>query len=138
MNNISVEDRNVLMTFLKVLRNNQEFYMRQEWATTNYTLILYGLIIVSLINSNWIIISSWGKVFTTIVSTALLLFGILTINSLEESIRECRTMAGRIYERITILNDILEGDHRAAYLSWVFRIIIAAGWVYIIMVLFLK
>ena len=50
-NSINNDDQNALLTLLQVIRSNMEFYMRQQWAITNYVFLIYGAII-GILNLN--------------------------------------------------------------------------------------
>jgi hypothetical protein len=104
-----------LMTLLKVVRNNQEFYMRQQWKVTNYALVLYGSIIYVLNNIfNWNINCTVRIIFASI-SVVIFLIAIFLICMLENSTRETRKIANEIYKRVPAVNDVIHATigHRA-------------------------
>ena len=136
MNNDTSDDRQALLAFLPVVRSNQELYMSQRWKTTNYALLLYGSI-VYILNGNNFCIGSREIIIIFAISSAICLLAIYVTHRLEKSVKECRIMATRIYEKISILKNILEGQHETS-LRWIFYAIIVLGYAYVLWTLLSK
>lgn len=129
-NTLNTDDRNALLAFLQVIRDNTEFYMRQQWTTTNYALLLYGSIIYVLIGCS-------EKIIIAVVSTVIGFLAIVAIKKLDVSLSESREMAGIIYEKIPILKSILKGQDHTSLISR-FIVIIIFGDVAVIWLLIKK
>lgn len=125
--NADNNDRNVLLAFLQVLRGNQEFYMRQQWAISNYSFLIYGAII-GLIMSFESKISSPDKIISFIISTLMCATACFFIWRLNESLKEAQLMVNEIYNGIPVLNKIVDKCAKKSMpVYWLFIVIIIIG-----------
>ncbi len=96
MNNDINSDHNALLSFLPVIRGNQELYMRQQWTITNYSFLIYGAII-GIIKLFDLKISCTEKILAFAVSTIVCAAAALFIRRLHDSLEEARAMAAEVY-----------------------------------------
>lgn len=102
-----MDNESHFMTFLKIIRNDQEFYMRQQWKVTNYALLLYGAIIYILKEVvDWNINCKERIIFATI-SLIIFFIAISLLCMLEISIGETRKMANKVYKSVPHVGNII-------------------------------
>ena len=127
-NEISNGDQNALLTLLQSIRSNTEFYMRQQWAVTNYAFLLYGAIIgimnLKLLETK---IGCNEKIFASIISTLMCAFAIILIVLLNSSLQANRKMVDDIYDQIPILKKITEKSPPKTSLTWLFIVLLIVG-----------
>lgn len=122
------DNRHTLLSFLPILRSNQEFYMRQQWTITNYSFLIYGAII-GIIKLFDLKISCNEKILAFSVSTLVCVAAAFFIQKLHDSLEEVRLMVNDIYNEIPILKNIVEKSSKktAPISSWLFIVILILG-----------
>jgi len=124
--NAENDDRNALLAFLQVLRGNQEFYMRQQWAIVNYSFLIYGAIIGLIKSVDKI--SCPEKIISFSISTLMCAAACFFIWRLNGSLKEAQCMVNEIYNGIPVLNKILDKcSKKPTSVSWLFTVILIFG-----------
>lgn len=135
-NDINNEDRGALLALLQAIRSNMEFYMRQQWAVTNYTFLLYGAII-GLFNLK-IVASKTGcleKILAFAISTLMCVAAVFLIRRLHDSLQASREMVVDIYDKIPVLKDIVSKSPQKTSLTWLFIVLVIIGNVSVLWIL---
>lgn len=127
-NSIKNDDQNALLTLLQVIRSNTEFYMRQQWAITNYIFLIYGAIIgilnLKLFEAK---VGCSEKTVLFAISTLMCIVAIFLIFRLQSSLNANRVMVEDIYDKLPTVKDIVDKSPKKTSLSWLFIVILILG-----------
>jgi hypothetical protein len=94
------KDDEALLSFLNIVRNNQELYMKNQWQVAYFTFLLYGAVIYS----QSITQIAW---YYYTISVILPILSAVVIYKLGKSIKEHQDMAIKIYKAFPSIEKIL-------------------------------
>jgi uncharacterized membrane protein YhaH (DUF805 family) len=102
--------------------------MRQQWAITNYSFLIYGAII-GIIKLFDLKIYCTEKILSFSISTLVCAAAALFIRRLHDSLEEVRAMVNDIYIRIPVLESIVDKNSKKTtpVSSWLFIVILILG-----------